>query len=62
MNPVTIYVIRRSSDVWAGFHDDLTKPGAWAAGRNRYEAVGDLIIHNPERVTGGIVAIVEVPK
>ena len=67
--PVTIYVIHRSgewrgitSDFWAGFHDNLHKPGAWAGGANPYEAVGDLIIHNPERVTGGIQEIVYLDR
>lgn len=63
--PVTIYIIHRSgewkgstADFWAGFHDDLNKPGVRSGGVNRYEALGSLIIHNPERVKGGIEKVV----
>lgn len=45
-NDITIVYKKRTSDI----HVQLAgKPGIWACGKNLHEAIGDLVMHHPER-------------
>ena len=42
----TIVLSPRWADIWAGSKNEQ---GVWGAGNSSYEALGNLIVHNPEK-------------